>query len=624
MKHRRQRGQVLLLGVAVLFILLIAVLLLFDLHNGIRAKIKVESAQQAAALAGAGWQRDGLNLIGQMNLLKATVMMTAADSPVAAPPPILAEPGSRRAMLLAMNSRVRAITENQSRVAFLVPLLGNLAVQQTAKQNHMPANQTGLFRHYLERTLAHNDYRFTPIGGFYWYGAYQSLLNDTVEQQCAVRVNARIDEMPEVWSNSEGSIGDSGFRLLLSDPALYHAIRNRNFCYWQLMQMAKAGIVLGDPWWKINYTPAPFVGESELMPLGVAYRSATVDPEILEERFAGGVSLPAEVRQDLEQNPVTWCVYDAMWYPSSFHPEAYEAQQEFWQRGWWLRDDRRPGFLYEGCYTAVDNYVEVTRFNRAGMNEAGNRDGMPFIHRLGRDQGERRNIVGTDSRDGSNAEIRGVVAKVLGHFRTGSDAGDVPIVTPLILPVFHKVALIPSSMPYTLNMLTGGPDDLKRFLQWLATHPDLAEDTPPSGTEKYLALLLKLTDERFLKSIYNPDFPGVDSLSPEVIFGGAYLYEDTPDGAGWLQEAFLFRAASAPKDEYGVSLVPDRQPTTIENMEHDGARRVYYGTAGSGYSYYLIRNGRILTNEDIGCGAARRSSGPGPLVDGLNTGPGRL
>ena len=76
-----------MLGVVVLFILLIAVLLLFDLHNGIRAKIKVESAQQAAALAGAGWQRDGLNLIGQMNLLKATVMMTAADSPVAAPPP---------------------------------------------------------------------------------------------------------------------------------------------------------------------------------------------------------------------------------------------------------------------------------------------------------------------------------------------------------------------------------------------------------------------------------------------------------------------------------------------------------------------------------------------------------
>ena len=623
MKRRRQQGQVLLLGVAVLFILLIAVLLLFDLHSGIRAKIKVESAQQAAALAGARWQMEGLNLIGELNLLKATVLMTAADSPVAAPPPLRAKPNTAAARREQMANRVRAITETQSRIAFLVPLLGNLAAQQTAKQNHLPANQTDLYGYYLEHTLAHNDHRERAVAGFYWYEPYASLLADLVEQRCAVRTNARVDEMPEVWSNPAGSLGDASFRLLLSDPALYTAIRDRNGCYWQLMRMAKAGVVLGDPWWMIDYAPSPFIAESEIMPLGVSYRTAAIDPELLEGGLVTG-GLPAEVRSDLEIDPVAWCVYDAMWYPESFSAEAYEAQQAYWRRGQWLRADRLPGYLYEGCCTAVDGYVEVARLNRTDVSGGYVRpDGVPVLRRFGREGAKRSTVVGTDPQDTGDAAVRGVAAKVLGCFHAGRSADDAPIVTPVILPVFRKVSLVPSTMPYALNMLTYGPDDLKRFLQWLSTHPDLANEAPPPGTGKYLDLLLKLTDEDFLKSIYNPDFAGVDTLAPEVIFGGNYLYEDTPSGAGWLQEAYLFRAGSAPKDENGLSRVPDDRPTAIDGLEGDGARRVYYGTARRGYFYYLVKNGRILTNEDIGCGAARRF-GSGSLPNGLNTGPGRL
>ena len=65
----RQSGQVLLVGVIMMVVLLIAMLVLFDVHNVIRAKLKTETAQQAAALTGADWQKESLNLVGEVNLL---------------------------------------------------------------------------------------------------------------------------------------------------------------------------------------------------------------------------------------------------------------------------------------------------------------------------------------------------------------------------------------------------------------------------------------------------------------------------------------------------------------------------------------------------------------------------
>ena len=52
-------------------ILIMCILYMFDIHNVIRGKIKVETGQQAAALTGAAWQRNSLNLIGEINIFKA-------------------------------------------------------------------------------------------------------------------------------------------------------------------------------------------------------------------------------------------------------------------------------------------------------------------------------------------------------------------------------------------------------------------------------------------------------------------------------------------------------------------------------------------------------------------------
>ena len=63
-KNNRQAGQVLITGVIMLIALLLMLLSIFDVHNLIRAKFKFETAQQSAALAGARWQKESLNLIG--------------------------------------------------------------------------------------------------------------------------------------------------------------------------------------------------------------------------------------------------------------------------------------------------------------------------------------------------------------------------------------------------------------------------------------------------------------------------------------------------------------------------------------------------------------------------------
>ena len=70
-KNRRSRGQVLILAVLAIVILAVAILVLFDIQRIMRGKIRVMSGVDAAALTGAQWQKHTLNLMGELNLVKA-------------------------------------------------------------------------------------------------------------------------------------------------------------------------------------------------------------------------------------------------------------------------------------------------------------------------------------------------------------------------------------------------------------------------------------------------------------------------------------------------------------------------------------------------------------------------
>jgi len=89
--RRNQRGQTLILAVLAMVMLVVAIIVLFDLQSTIRLKVKSQTAVDAATLAGAEWQRHSLNLIGELNLVKAcTALVTTYTGLVIAIPGLCA------------------------------------------------------------------------------------------------------------------------------------------------------------------------------------------------------------------------------------------------------------------------------------------------------------------------------------------------------------------------------------------------------------------------------------------------------------------------------------------------------------------------------------------------------
>ena len=79
-----ESGQVLILAVVALILVIIAILLLFDVQTVIRGKVKAQNGVDAAALTGAEWQKHSLNMIGELNLVRAagTRLARGACAPI--------------------------------------------------------------------------------------------------------------------------------------------------------------------------------------------------------------------------------------------------------------------------------------------------------------------------------------------------------------------------------------------------------------------------------------------------------------------------------------------------------------------------------------------------------------
>ena len=156
-KRRRAGGQVLLLAVLAMIILVIAIMVLFDVQRIIRGKIRVMSGIDAAALTGAEWQKHTLNIIGELNLIKAcTVLISDSIYGIGGNPEnymkvnipenateaeIAAAIEKAREELAKLKKAADMLTEMQVRVSFVGPLIGFGAAQQAAKNNGLPHNR---------------------------------------------------------------------------------------------------------------------------------------------------------------------------------------------------------------------------------------------------------------------------------------------------------------------------------------------------------------------------------------------------------------------------------------------------------------------------------------------------
>ncbi|MCF6176908.1 MAG: pilus assembly protein TadG-related protein [Victivallaceae bacterium] len=605
-----EQGQVLILVVIVMLILMLAILFMFDLQTVIRGKMKLETGEQAAALTAAKWQKESLNLIGELNLVKACDILLSDIPYVESNDPELSPE--------KIASASKCVTEMQSRISFIGPLIGLGAAQQAAKNNGMAVNQqlASEMYQYIEKLAV--DPRYTPEagvpeyipsgqGGYHWRDPYISMLTNIMIQGMAVRPNGRFPGLEGVdprWLTSE---------------SLYSAINNQLWCNPTLNMLVKLpDSYWSGKWWNIEFSNTRFPNESEIYTLRIQYTGAKNSREYTYDLAENEISRLASDRGmnvsdwDVLRN-VTWCTYDSSWYQDSSNYNGPDTT--IWNRERYLRADLKNSFLYGGPLAYAEGYQNLTMLNQYETTMA--RPSNVTSDQLSKAQLALRNNVirdkGTQSvRVGNNVvedmQPGGALAKIIG---AAADAP--PCDTGIILPLFTDVALVPSTIQ-AYRPMRGEFSLLEKFLIWLSDVDDLHNPAtpPPAGTESYLAALQLIDSAPFRKSGYNNDFDHNSITGDLEYFGNRYKYNENsnPTGAGWLQEAYLLDDLDYDPDNPSDNIVEGNDGWNVTYSYH-------------GKMIIRDRNGNIITNNQAVCNWMPGGPGPGP-PPGTRVGPPRL
>ena len=504
-RNTSERGQTLIVGVLAIIVLFIAVLFIFDLQSIIRVKVKTQTAADAAALAGARMQVESLNLIGEINLIKAcTVLVTDYAGGIDTPEALAAASAN--------------LTEMQARVSFVGPLLGVGAAQQAAKNNGMIeyASLANDMNDYLndvrDDDIYGNDAVFRQnIEGYHWRDGYIEMLELITRSQMAAAPHVNV----------------ASFNDEFADPSLFSAINSDFWCHDTLRQLIKDDSNFLGRWWQGLAESVRFIEESELIPLYVRYRRGTTPFEealpylttLADERDLTVSDLyDKDEREDEDgiNTPIPymrWCTYDFRW--------DYNAPGNHWTDGskqLYLRRGIRDEYTYGGAFS----------FFRCEVDEASWLSGSYSVHRISRKKG----VISASETTSPEVEAT-AAAKPLGYI-TADGTNYTPNSIDMILPVFHSAKLIPTAMPPADNATTPGSEQwlIYKFLLWCDTVGDIDNpgSAPPPGTEDMLKAFQKLNDPLWRHSGWNPSY----NYTPP---GEVVLYDPATDtGAGFLQE----------------------------------------------------------------------------------------
>lgn len=502
--YKNESGQTLIIAVLAIIILLIAGLFLFDLQTIIRVKIKSQTAADAAALAGARMQVESLNLIGEINIIKACTVLISDFSE-----------GDTPLQLMAASDN---LTEMQSRISFVGPLLAVGAAQQAAKNNGMvdpaevfesPSYSEFSLQSYIENVeddavYGSEDYN-QVIEGYEWRQAYIDMLTVINNQGLAAGPSA-------VTSNV-----NSDFSL-----SLIQAILSEYWCHSELRTLIKDDANFDGQWWQGLTTDVGFVEESEILslfirytgnnPSGGTYNSAVDDAYDYINDLIDDRSLT--LGDPLLQLPfMKWSLYDSRWTDGPGEGWVSSSQRLYLRRG------LRPEYQYGGAGTKMTCLIpggEDSKFQWLA--------GSYNIHNLKRKEG----VISQDSADTPTVRSSSV-AKPLGYLESDSDKY-LPTDATMILPVFRSVRLIPVAM-MPLTSIYDEDFLFYKFMKWLSGVGDIDNPatSPPAGTESYLLAFQRLNDPLWRHKGYNPSF---HYTPPDVV---PYYDSSTDTGAGVLQ-----------------------------------------------------------------------------------------
>ena len=534
-KHNNS-GQVLIVGIIMILIMLLAIFILFDVHNVIRAKIKVETAEQAAALAAARWQGESLNLIGDMNLLIANEIILASS--------LVAVPDDIYDVRDRATARIKSINELQTRVSFLGPLVGLFAAQQTAKNNGLSPRtdlhkDVSLYNTTIEEEIISENSKYPDkINGFLWKVPYKRMLRDIVQSGMAVRPSGNANGIENVIPR------------FLADPTFYDAVLNARlggmaWCHYHLRSLVKKSddYFIGKSWYMPDFLDIHrhFIKQSEIYSLYVnldeAYESNQYYDEFVNLLNRPGIQFLAKYvanEEDksnvLDQNVCRFFIYDDRYYPEKYSYNGPDVGvNSMWRGGLWLRKNLKENFVFGGAVAYAEGASSM---------------GVVYKIKAPANSGKKKISKFAERTDDSSVSIGGEYGNVAKVFSSAY----LPISIPIVAPVFDQVSLIPSTMhnvrPFTMEVPL-----VEKFIKYLAQYdvdihnpfPD-----PPTGTAHMLQALQVMADPNFRKRGYNTEFSGLDNIAIGLLFGDSYKYPNRSDGAGWLQQACVRRMEEPP------------------------------------------------------------------------------
>lgn len=496
-----QSGQTMLLVLIITLILFLAVYFIFDIQQTLGLKIKSRNAVDAAALAGSEWQRHSLNLIGEINLIKATNAIVedfAADtlSPQyltltnPGDPVQLAADQARVALeLQRLSEASAALGEMQMRIAFTGPLLGFGAAQQAARNNGLATNNDYGIVASIHLEQLKNDSVYGPdvldqtLEGYSWRSPYIAMLEQIFQpdqdgSSCsglAVAVNDRRLGMP-ILDNDNGLIDINVFR----SQFLFDAIHANYWCGVRNLIRQNFGAD-GTRWWgdiELVQSSANFPAQSEYMPLNIIFsghesysdtglqgadasytslldQSGRKDESELLQNLFDRHDPTSASDSDRKYNPlpyIRWAIYDSSrWYPYG------EDTISDWNT--YLRDTFKPGFAYRsGAVSRVDSRTQAD-FITGKWDQSGNNDnqtgerflGDEFLWAKSANSGENygRRLRDTERRMKNNSGFgvrSSTLAKAFGRLAT-TNGFLPPYASDIVLPVFERSTIIPFALP---------------------------------------------------------------------------------------------------------------------------------------------------------------------------------
>lgn len=314
-------GQAVLLLLALILAMAAMAFWVIDTHHAVLARLRAQDAGDPVALAAAKWQAAGLNLIGELNLIRAFMLADDVDN--------LAD--------------AHALYELQQRISLVTPLLSLQAAQHTARLNHAtPLPEAKAFLRECARVVEFPN--FYPEASEDFNAALETLLRQ--EEIYAFPISA-------IFPETNNLLGNQDF---------YEAILSDDYCWFWFYAYQFLGSYRSHQ----DFGPVPEISTEIFFSLGLQGLPYSLN-ELYRAHYRDGEmeTIAQQMNEQLHEldhpllpdNPPTdapfqlieantllpWMAYGAAWKPWEQMHQAYLP----------LRADVRDEYDVLGAFAAI-------------------------------------------------------------------------------------------------------------------------------------------------------------------------------------------------------------------------------------------------------------------------------